>query len=138
MPAPPEWLTQLVHAAAECICPHDILSPLGCHYQHLNEVWEITLFASKTEIVGGPQDGLNYSSGFNIEVLGLTKLFSEVENVSWQSQTLGPTDDLGTHISVEGIYADRKVWLRITSKAPERFGVGRRALINQQRIEELW
>lgn len=138
MVSPPEWLNQFVNAVTECICPHDVLSPLGCHFQHLDDIWEITLFASKTEVVGGPQDGLSYNSGFNIEVFALTKIFSEVETVSWQSQKIGPTDELGSHLSVEGIYDRKRIWLRITSNAPDRFGIGRRALINQQKIEELW
>lgn len=138
MVVPPEWMTRFVNAVTECIYPHDVLSPLGCHYQQSNGVWEITLFASKTEIVGGPQDGLSYNSGFNIEVLALGKIFSQVETVSWQSQKLGPTDELGAHLSIEGIYDFKQVWLRITSNAPDRFEIGRRALINQEKIEELW
>lgn len=138
MVSPPEWLSQFVDSVAANIHSHDVLSPLGCHFQQVKEIWEVTLFASKTEIVGGSQDGLMCSAGFNVDVSGLVRLFSDVEAVSWQSQSLGRGDDLGAHLSVEGWHEDRQLWLRITSVAPRRFGVGRRAIVNQQQIEELW
>lgn len=138
MVSPPDWLSQFVDAVAANIHSHDILSPLGCHFQRVQDVWEVTLFASKTEIVGGSQDGLMCNAGFNVDVTGVVQLLSDVESISWQALSLGRDDDLGPHLSVEGWFEDKQVWLRITSTAPRRFGVGRRALVNQQEIEELW
>lgn len=138
MVSPPDWLKSFVNAVTANIHSHDVLSPLGCHFQQVENVWEVTVFASRTEVVGGPQDGLNCESGFSVDVDGLRKLFSDVEAFSWQAQPLGPNDDLGSHLAVEGTYETRQIWLRITATAPQIFGVGRRALVNQERFEDIW
>jgi hypothetical protein len=138
MVSPPDWLATFMNAVVANIHSHDVLSPLGCHFQQVQNIWEVTIFASRTEIVGGPQDGLMYDSGFSIDVNGVQKLFAGNPAVSWQAQSLGENDELGAHLSLEGYYGTKQVWLRITSKAPERFDVGRRALVNQNRIEDVW
>ena len=138
MVSPPGWLASFVNAVTANIHSHDVLSPLGCHFQQVSDIWEVTVFASRTEIVGGPQDGLLYDSGFSIDIDGVQKVFSEIDSISWQAQSLGDTDELGSHLSVEGVYENKQIWLRITAMAPQRFGVGRRALVNQEKIEEIW
>jgi hypothetical protein len=138
MVSPPDWLASLVNAVAANIHSHDVLSPLGCHFQYVQNVWEITLFASRTEIVGGPNDGLLCNSGFNVDISALLKLITSVDAISWQTQSLDENDELGSHLSLDGTFANKKIWLRITSVAPERFGVGRRSLVNQDQIEEIW
>ncbi len=138
MVSPPSWLSNFVDSVTSNIHAYDVLSPLGCHYQQVKDIWEVTVFASRTEIVGGPQDGLTCHASFNVDISGILQCFSEVGTISWQSQSLGSDDELGAHLAVEGICDNKQIWLRITSTAPERFGVGRRAVVNQQQIEEMW
>ena len=138
MVSPPDWLSQFANAVTPNIHSFDILSPLGCHFLQVHDIWEITLFASRTEVVGGPQDGMNSHANISVDVKSLLDVFSSIEAISWQSQPLGDRDELGAHLSVEGTYEDHRVWLRITAVAPEMFGVGRRAFVNQQQIEEIW
>lgn len=54
--APPDWLAAFANAVASRIHSHDVLllAPLGCHYQLIENIWEVTIFASKTEVIGGP------------------------------------------------------------------------------------
>ena len=138
MVAPPKWLSDFVGEATSHLHDHDLLSPLGCHFNLENGVWEITVFASRTEIIGGPQDGMMCHSGFNVDVKSILDLFAVVESISWQTRAMGDDDELGSHLSIEGRYQDQRVWFRVTAISPDRFEPGRRVLVNQQKIEETW
>jgi hypothetical protein len=138
MPSPPIWLQELADGAAGCLTPVDLLSPLGCHFTQQDLLWEVTLFASRTEVVGGHRDGFERSSRFLVDVLALQRLFDEVEEVQWQPQRIGPDDDLGQHLSVVGRCAGEAVWLRILSRAPERFEAGRQARVYEMLWAEKW
>ncbi len=138
MNEPPDWLQSLADEVANLFHAVDILAPLGCHYCQIDGTWEITLFASRTEIVGGAADGRHRTSRFHMDLKSLMGLFDEVESAYWQAQGLGAEDDLGPHLGVEGMYAGRRVWLRIPSQAPRRFPAGRHAFVHQESWEELW
>ena len=138
MASPPDWLSNLVNALAAHIHSHDVLAPLGCHFQFVNNVWETTLFASRTEIVGGSEDGRSRNSSFDVDVKSVIELFSNVEKIAWQAQPLDQFDELGAHVAIEGLYEGKQVWLRITATSPERFEAGRRAFVNQHQFEEIW
>ena len=138
MVSPPDWLSVFVNGVTANIHSFDVLSPLGCHFHCANNVWEVTVFASKTEIVGGSQDGQLIESCFSIDIKGLLGLLTDIQEISWQSNSLGPMDDLGAHLSVHGNYDGKVIWLRVTSVAPEQFEAGRRIHVNQKSIEEVW
>jgi hypothetical protein len=132
----PDWLVAFVNEVTPSIYAHDALSPLGCHFQFHGGTWEITLFASRTEIIGGSEDGRIVSSGFSLDVSSVLKSFSSVQSIEWQAHSLGQFDELGQHISVTGVVGTESVWLRILANAPERFEPGRRALVNELEFEE--
>lgn len=138
MVSPPDWLSQFVNAVTGNIHAHDLLSPLGCHFHEVKGVWEVTVFASRTEIIGGSEDGRLQHSSFNVNVAQLLTLFTKVDAVEWQSQPLGQFDELGAHLSIEGVHLTHRIWLRITATAPERFEAGRRADVNLREFEEIW
>jgi len=138
MVSPPDWLSLFVNAATLNLHSYDVLSPLGCHFQQVKGIWEVTLFASRTEIVGGSEDGGTSHSPFDVDLKSVLGLFSRVDAICWQTQPLGRNDELGAHLSIEGLYEDKQVWLRITSTAPERFEAGRRAIVNLHQFEETW
>jgi hypothetical protein len=138
MNQPPDWMQSLADEAGALIHPVDLLAPLGCHYCEVNGVWEITLFASQTEILGGPLDGGLRASRFHVDLAELIVLFDEVSSAYWQALGLGEEDDLGPHVGIEGRYAGHDVWLRILANAPKRFPPGRVAHVQQGTWEELW
>jgi len=138
MSAPPEWLKSFADKAALEMQPADVLAPVGCHFCHVEGTWEVSLFASSTEVVGGKQDGLLRFSRFRMDLRALMDLFSEVEDVSWQALPMGPEDELGAHVAVGGTYAGNRVWLRILAQPPRRFSHGRRAISYEPAWEETW
>jgi hypothetical protein len=138
MPTPPEWLQELADAAALQMIPADILAPVGCHFCLVDETWEISLFASNTQIVGGKKDGVLRPSRFQVDLQAVTKLFSEVHNLSWQPLALAADDELGPHVAIDGTYAGHSISLRILSRAPKQFAAGRRAIVYENAWEETW
>ena len=138
MASPPTWLSSFVDAVTANFHSHDVMPPLGCHFQKVDQIWEVTVFASRTEIIGGSQDGRVRHAPFAVDVKNLLDSFTTVDQVSWQTQRLGQCDDLGAHLSVEGLIEDQPVWLRITAISPERFDFGRRAYVNQCGFEDAW
>jgi hypothetical protein len=138
MPSPPEWLQQFADAVALQMHPVDLLAPVGCHFCQADDSWEIALFVSGTQIVGGKKDGVVRHSRFNVDVRAVVDLFSDVRSVSWQALPIGGDDELGPHLSIEGSCGGNTVWLRILSRPPKRFDVGRRAVVYDAAWEETW
>ena len=138
MTAPLNWMSVFIDQVSASIQPHDDLAPLGCHFQQFNRVWEITLFASRTELIGGPHDGKLKNSHFSVDVKRLLDAFSVVETIAWQAHRMGQDDELGPHLAVEGTVLDKTVWLRVTSSAPRRFGPGRHYFVDNNSVKDLW
>lgn len=135
---PHEWLATLADNVAALIDPLQPLAPLGCHFFQADDEWEITVFPSRTEIVGGPNDGRQFGSPFRIDILRLTRLFSEVDKIKWQSTPMGEDDELAAHLTIVGQVEGKRVCLRILAEAPHRFEVGRKAMIHEGFILETW
>jgi hypothetical protein len=116
----------------------DVLPPLGCHVHRDAEAWELTVFASATEVIGGSRDGEFRMSRFHVDVLGICQLFDEIASITWQTHRLGQRDDLGAHLAIEGQVQGEPVWLRIPAVAPKAFAPGRLAHALTQQWEEVW
>lgn len=135
---PPPWLQELANAVALQMQPWDEFPPLGCHYVEVEDQWEVTLFAAATELIGGRSDGARHPARFNANLAGISAIFSEVHRFEWQALPVATDDELGAHISLEGTYEGRAIWLRILSHAPKRFRSGRLIYIHDQVWEEIW
>lgn len=118
--------------------PTEVMSPVGCHYHLAEDVWEVTIFASKTEVIGGEQDGLRFPSRFVLDVGALIGLFSDVDEVRWQNLAQAVDDELGAHLAIEGIHRGMRMVLRITAEAPDRFDSGRLANVYEMRFVDVW
>lgn len=140
MSAPPSWLAEMAEGVAATLYAVDVLAPLGCHRYHNRALdqWEVTLFAAKTETIGGRYDGRKSPSKFHVDVCALFELFTPVTAFHWQALSLGPDDDLGPHLSLEGVYQGHSVWLRILASAPSHYRIGRLADAYTLRLEDVW
>lgn len=124
--APSDWLESLSTEIAECLIPAAPPTPLAAHVQPGETAAgepaaEISLFYGAIEIVGGPRCGERTDIPFWLDLLKLTQTFDRIDEFSWQTATLGPDDDLGPHVAIEGSYEGRPVRVRILATAPERF-----------------
>ncbi len=140
MSLPPAWLSDLADCVAEQFYATDVLAPLGCHYHHNRPLdqWEVTLFASRTEVVGGKLDGVTTTSGFSLDLKPIFRMFDEVINFHWQTVSMGPDDDLGPHVSIEGQNEGHSVWLRVLATPPAQFDTGRTLNAYSMRLEDAW
>ena len=138
MATPPGWLKEFADAAALLLMPADVLAPIGCHYCQVGQAWEISLFVSRTEIVGGECDGESRNSKFILDVPALMQLFERVPTVTWQAQSHGDEDELGPHVALAGRFAGRNVSLRVLAHPPQRFAPGRQAVVYTNTVEDCW
>lgn len=137
---PPLWLSETVNHVTAQFHAVDDLAPIGCHCFHdeLHDLWEITLFVSQTETVGGEYDGKRTNARFCVDLAALESLFSEVRRFSWQAASMGNDDDLGPNVSLEGRVQDKNVWLRIVGEPPPQIEAGRIADANRRQFFDLW
>lgn len=140
MPTPPSWLNTMANQVASLMSDVDVLSPIGCHFFHNanRDEWEVSLFASNTEIVGGEWDGVMAPSKFCFDILKLGAIFEEVQAIHWQALPVDYDDQLGSHISIEATYEGHQVWVRILAESPEEFEPGRRIQTYEFDLKEIW
>ncbi|MCA8997038.1 MAG: hypothetical protein KDA80_08630 [Planctomycetaceae bacterium] len=138
MVSQPGWLKRLT----ECICEHlhplENDFPLGCHYTQVGDTWEVSLFFSPTEIVGGEYDGERITCPFVVNILDLMHVFDLVEEMTWQPQRVTEDDELGANFLLTGYFEGRRILLRILAKMPERFAVGRYANLLEKKFIDTW
>ena len=134
----PDWIIQLAEQVADRFAPVDPVAPLGCHFHRTDDVWEVSVFAADTEIVGGAHDGRRRPSRFVLDVMPLISLFDQVFDITWQPTRFEKKDQLGGHVAIIGTYRGELVCLRILSRAPAQFPPGRRANVHQGVWENLW
>lgn len=141
--SPPEWVSALAAAIAEHLVAASIPAPMGAHVQKESnesapDVWEVSLFYGKTEILGGPKDGKRTDTPFWLDLSGLSKVFDRVDGLAWQAAALGPEDDLGPHVAIEGEYLGHRVRVRILAAAPTQFPPARSADTLRGTFVDLW
>jgi hypothetical protein len=137
---PPVWLRWFINDVTRGLIDRDIQGPLGCHFFHDDEsgTWEVTLFASCTEVVGGPRDGSILPHGMQFDVSAAILAFDAPPRIHWQVGRVADDDELGSHLSFEGVARGRSVWLRLKEDAPEWAGPGRLLHSADGTLEELW
>jgi hypothetical protein len=140
MTRPPTWLEETTNRVAAQFRSADSLAPSGCHFYHdeLRDLWEVTIFVSRTETLGGEFDGKLTNSRFSVDLMGLEAILSEVHCFSWQAVSMGEEDDLGPHLALEGLVGEHKIWLRIVGHPPRQFEAGRIADVYDNQFFDQW
>jgi len=108
----------LIDIVANCMEPHNELGPLAYRWLNEDDHWQIWVYPTAAEIVGGAADGAVVFPGFTLDVQELSTAFEELEDVHWQAHPFGPHDQEGEHLSFEGVYDGHDVWLLVLSQAP--------------------
>ena len=105
-------------AVAKCMKPHNVLGPLGYRWGGEEGFWEVMVYPSAAELVGGADDGTMIAPGFSLDLRELSVAFEQVTDEHWQSHGFGPHDQAGQHVSIEGVYEGHHVFLQVLSEAP--------------------
>jgi hypothetical protein len=116
----PQWLTSLIDAVGNCMEAHCATGPLAFRWGNEEDFWEVRVYCTPGEAVGGAEDGAILVPGFSLDLMGLTSIFEELTDRQWQAHSFGPHDQEGPHISVEGVYQGHHVYLQVLAEAPER------------------
>ena len=115
----PQWLVSLVDAVGNRMEPYSATGPLAFRWRQEGDFWEIAVYYTPGEVIGGAEDGAVIVPGFSLHLQELISAFEKVADACWRSHSFGPHDSVGPHISIEGIYQGHEVWLQILAEAPE-------------------
>jgi len=117
----PGWIRQLVESVSKVTMAISDETELGCHvYRNQSgeiDEWEITLFGDPSTL-GGRLASYAIDPVLSVDALALAMIFDTILSCRWQSGKINSQDDLGPHLSVEGILNGESVWLRIVGKKP--------------------
>ncbi len=93
------------------------MGPLGYRYGEEEGYWDVDVYPTPIELVGGASDGEVVVPGFALDVDKLRATFDRIEALVWHS--LGFPHDEGPRLVVEGVYQGREVFLQVLACAPE-------------------
>ena len=115
--SPIVWLHQLLETVAGCMTADSPSGPLWYRYREEEGSWEIDVYPTPVELIGGAVDGEVVAPGFELDVDEFRAAFERVEALMWHSQ--GFPHDEGPRLVVEGVYQGRQVFLQVLAYAPE-------------------
>ncbi len=113
----PLWLDALLEAVGACMEADSPMGPLGWRYGEEAGFWEIVVYPTQVELVGGADDGAVVWPGFSVDLEQLRSVFDSVTAMGWNA--LGLHDPDSPYVYVEGIYDGHEVFLRVLAQAPE-------------------
>ena len=116
---PSAWMTELVEGVAGCMDAHSPIGALGWRYHEEEDLLELVVYPTPVQLVGGEHDGAIVIPGFSLDVLALQAVFERVTALHWHAHDVGPDDEDGPHLSLEGTYQSHPVWLRVLAEAPD-------------------
>jgi hypothetical protein len=112
----PAWLNALFDLVAGNMEAVSAMGSLACRYGEDDGFWEVTLYPTPVELVGGAVDGEVVAPGFLLDLAGLRSAFDRVDEFLWDS--LGVVGDEGPYVVIEGQFRGREVYLQILTYAP--------------------
>ena len=118
------WLSALREAVGGCVGADSPMGPLGLRYREEEGLWEVWLYPTPVELVGGRHDGEVVVPGFSLDLEQLRACFETVVALSWDA--LGLNCPEGPHVAIEGVFLGREVCLQVLAYAPKGEGPGLR------------
>ncbi len=116
----PAWLVSLVDHVVNCMEASAPAGSVGYRWRNDDdEFWEVSVYSTPVELVGGAVDGEIVYSLFSLDLQGLSSCFEKVADFRWQAHVFGPHDPEGPSVCIEGVYQGHHVSLRVLSEPPE-------------------
>ncbi|MEK6238513.1 MAG: hypothetical protein N2C14_27660 [Planctomycetales bacterium] len=112
----PDWLHDLVAAATACMTV-SAPGPAGVRYREEDGFYELMLYPTPVELVGGADDGSMVSPLFSVDLEQLRGVMDRVVDFGWEAH--GHPGHDGPHVWLEGSQAGHDVLLRVLAFAPE-------------------
>ena len=114
---PPPWFDNLIESVAGNLTGDSPAGPLGMRYREEDDFWEISIYPTPVELLGGAHDGEIVIPGFSLDIEGLRSVFAEIRDMGWNS--LGLLGNEGPYVWVEGIFQGHEVYVQILADSPE-------------------
>ena len=111
------WLEELYEAVAGCVEADSPMGPLGQRSWEEDGDWQVWIYPTPVELVGGRHDGEVVAPGITLDLEALREVFESVEAFSWNALALNWPE--GPHVSIVGVFQGREVWLQVLAYAPE-------------------
>jgi len=126
----PEWLRNLISDLAELFDPSEDVARVGFECQLTEEGWEVGLFLSRVEIVGGRFDGKAELCQFSYNLHALRGRFEDVTTFRMTAMPKSDSEDAVSFVELQGKVEQTVVRLKIYSIPPQKAGIGLRRHMN--------
>ena len=113
----PGWLDSLLEVVAANMIPQNAMGPLGMRYRDDEGMWDVSVYPTPVELIGGAVDGEVVAPDFTLDLEGLRSAFDRIEDFGWRA--LGLPQIEGPHVSIEGSYMGHEVYLQVLAYAPD-------------------
>ena len=93
-----------------------------------DELWEISMYLGRNEVVGGSHDGEAQCVDFQFDIRGLMNLFEEITAFHWNTFPVPSAEKSADRscLVLEGRYSETGIRLKIFSVPPEESAPGLR------------
>lgn len=129
-PQLPARLVAFIDDVCQMFEPFAGVARAGYECLYGDDRWELSVFLGRQEAVGGPLDGELAPVNFRFDVQGLTRLFEQVQSVSWNAipRTYGADVDgqCESFLTIDGVAGGERVSLQVQALAPREIGPGMR------------
>ena len=113
----PTWLDDLMELVAANMEPDSVQGPLGYRYGEEEGFWEVIVYPTPVELVGGAVDGEVVAPGFTLDLEGLRSGFDSIVDSRWNA--LGTIPSEGPYLAIEGTFQGHDLFLQILAYAPD-------------------
>jgi hypothetical protein len=128
----PEWLQHFIADLAELFDPAEDVARVGFECLPTETGWEVGLFLSRVEIVGGRFDGKAELCQFSYNLKGLRDRFEEITDFQLTALPKSDREEAFSFVQVQGLVESTPVSLKIFSIPPQDAGIGLRRHTNGQ------
>lgn len=119
----PAWLVDFVQKAADSFEPLTGVGRVGFDCEPTEGGWEARLYLGSTEFVGGKVDGEFRTNSFELDLQGLTTLFSRIDTFRWN---VAGSENGGSFLTVRGVVGEQSLCVKAYSRSPQNMGPGLR------------
>jgi hypothetical protein len=106
----------LLDIVADCMEVDSPAGPLEARWGQGGNCWDVNIYPTPVELVGGAEDGEVVVPGFTLDLERLREAFTRLDAFGWNA--LGLPDQDGPYVYFEGDFMAHEVFLRILAEAP--------------------
>jgi hypothetical protein len=118
------WLQRLLAAVKGCIEAESVTGPVGLRCRRGQGAYEVAVYLTAVEIVGGPHDGAGVAPVFCLDLERLRQALTSVTACRWNA--LGAGVAPGPHVHISGVFQGRNVELHSLGQEPADEKPGRK------------